>query len=314
MGAGWISKLESSLAAVKVVAIAAFIVLAVALIAGVFPGKPGVGAGALGAEPLFQGGVAGIAGSMLVVMFTYAGFEVIGLAASETGQPHKTVPRAIVYTVLSLTGLYIGAIALLLPLLPTSAIAAETSPFVAALKYQGIGWATGAINVVLLTAILSTMLAATFGLGRMIRSLAGEGYAPQWLKDEGDVPYRGIAFSGSSMLVCLLLSFLLPKQIYLFLVGSGGFSLLFTYLVILLTHYRFRKKYGCPPKGNCQLPWYPFTSWIAIAVTAAILASMPLIPGQGAGMAAGVLLVVFYLACYAVMRHVKRSKRVKKYT
>ncbi|NJD04716.1 MAG: amino acid permease, partial [Ruminiclostridium sp.] len=134
------------------------------------------------------------------------------------------------------------------------------------------------------------------------------GHAPQWLKDKGDVPYRGIGFSGAAMLAGLTLSFLLPRQVYLFLVGSGGFSLLFTYLIILLSHYKFRKKHGCPPSGNCQLPWYPFTSWAAIAATAAILISMPLIPGQGAGMAAGILFVAFYLVCYGIMHYVKRSK------
>lgn len=313
MGAGWITKLETSLAAVKVIAIAAFIAIAAALISGAFPGKPRLGSGALTVEPLFQGGLSGVAGSMLMVMFTYAGFEVIGLAASETSQPHKTVPRAILYTVLALSGLYIGAIVLLLPLLPVSGIDTNVSPFIAALEYRGIGWAAGVINIVLLTAILSTMLAATFGLGRMMRSLSDEGHAPGWLKDKGDVPYRGIVFSGASMFAGLSMSFLLPKQVYLFLVSAGGFSLLFTYLVILITHYRLRKKNGCPPKGNCQLPWYPYTSLAAITAMAAIIVSMPLIPGQGAGLAAGVILVVFYFICYVVMRHVRRSRRVKKY-
>lgn len=313
MGAGWISKLESSLAAVKVLAIAAFIVLALGLIGGLATGRPPIGTGALGMEPVFPGGLGGIAGSMLIVMFTYAGFEVIGLAASETAHPHRTVPRAITYTVFTLTGLYIGAIVLLLPLIPVSGISPETSPFVAALELRGIGWAAGAINIILVTAILSTMLAATFGLGRMIRSLTNEGHAPEWLKDKGDIPNKGIAFSGIAMFAGLAMSFVLPKQVYLFLVGSGGFSLLFTYFVILITHYRFRKKNGCPPRNQCQLPWFPMTSWIGIVSVAVIIASMPLIPGQSAGLAAGVLLVVFYSVCYAVMYYIRKSRRIRRH-
>lgn len=309
MGAGWISKLESSLAALKALAITAFIIIAIILIIGVISGKKPVGIGALAKEPLFAGGAAGIAGSMLIVMFAYAGFEVIGLAASEAGKPHRTVPRAITGTVLALTGLYIGGVALILPLVPTSVISTEVSPFVAALEYRGIWWAAGIINIVLVTAILSTMLAATFGLGRMMRSLVDEGYAPQWLKDKSDIPYRGIVFSGAAMLSGLAMSFVLPKYIYLFLVSSGGFSLLFTYLVIMLSHYKFRKKHGCPPEGTCQFPGYPFSSWFVIASLAAIIASMPLIPGQGSGLVAGIILVVFYMICYAVMQYVKRAKR-----
>lgn len=302
LGAERLSKLESGLAAVKLFAVVGFIVLAAALVTGIFPGRTAVGLGALQGEPFLPGGIAGIAGSMLVVMFTYAGFEIIGLAASETPDPHRHVPRAIGYTVAALVGLYSLSVLLLLPLLPTGVMPEETSPFVEALSRRGLSWAAGGINIILVTAILSTMLAATFGLGRMIRSLADEGHAPFWMRDKGDIPYRGILFSGASMLAGLGLGFLLPKQVYLFLVSSGGFSLLFTYVVIVATHYRFRKRNGCPPKGSCQLPGFPYTSWLALGALLAIIASMPLVRGQGSGLLAGVILIAFYMGAYLIAR------------
>ncbi len=306
LGADRLSKLESGLAAVKLLAIIGFIIIAIALIAGVMPQAPSVGAGVLREEPFLPSGIAGIAGSMLIVMFTYAGFEIIGLAASETANPHKTVPRAILYTVLGLVGLYTIAITLLLPLIPTAALTEEVSPFVAALELRGVAWAANIINIVLVTAILSTMLAATFGLGRMMRSLADEGYAPAWLKDNNNIPYRGILFSGIAMLLAFGLAFILPQQIYLFLVSSGGFSLLFTYVVILLTHFSFRKQHGCPPQGKCQLPGYPYTSWIAIVAMLGIIASMPLIPGQGSGLIAGLILIAIYSFSYLFSKNLAR--------
>lgn len=306
LGADRLSKLESGLAAVKLLAIIGFIIIALALIAGVMPQAPSVGAGVLREEPFLPSGIAGIAGSMLIVMFTYAGFEIIGLAASETANPHKTVPRAILYTVLGLVGLYTIAITLLLPLIPTAALTEEVSPFVAALELRGVSWAANIINIVLVTAILSTMLAATFGLGRMMRSLADEGYAPAWLKDNNNIPYRGILFSGIAMLLAFGLAFILPQQIYLFLVSSGGFSLLFTYVVILLTHFSFRKQHGCPPQGKCQLPGYPYTSWIAIVAMLGIIASMPLIPGQGSGLIAGLILIAIYSFSYLFSKNLAR--------
>lgn len=298
LGADKLTKLESGLAVVKLLAIVGFVVVGLVLIMGVMPGVPRVGAGELVTEPWFPAGIGGIAGSMLIVMFTYAGFEIIGLAASETRDPHKTVPRAIIFTVLGLVGLYIATITVLLPLIPTSQLTEEISPMVAALTNWGLGWAGGVINIVLVTAILSTMLAATFGLGRMIRSLADEGHAPSWIKDKADIPYRGILFSGAAMLAGLGLGFVLPQQIYLFLISSGGFALLFTYVVILATHYKFRKSTGCPPNGKCQLPGYPVSSWIAIGSLIAIIASMPLVPGQGSGLLAGLGLVVLFTGIY----------------
>ncbi|MEL7596760.1 MAG: amino acid permease [Clostridiaceae bacterium] len=313
LGSDKLSKLESGLAAIKLMAIIGFILLAIFLVSGLIPNKPTVGIGSLVNEPLFPAGIPGIAGSMLIVMFTYAGFEIIGLAASETKNPHRTVPKAINYTVIGLVGLYTAAITLLLPLIPTAAVTEEVSPFVSALKLYGIDWAASAINIVLVTAILSTMLAATFGLGRMIRSLAEEGCAPSWLRDKGNIPYRGIIFSGISMLLALGLGFLLPQRIYIFLVSSGGFSLLFTYLIIMTTHYKFRKKHGCPPQGNCQFPGYPYTSWIIIAALLITIITMPLIPGQGSGLVAGIVLLVFYSACYMVTKYMKNTSNIKKY-
>jgi L-asparagine transporter-like permease len=309
LGADKLSKLESGLAAVKLLAIVGFVVIGIALIAGFIPDSPRVGAGELTNESWFPAGIGGIAGSMLIVMFVYAGFEVIGLAASETSNPEKTIPRAITYTVLGLVGLYVAAITILLPLIPTNILTEEESPMVLALSRWGLGWAGNVMNIVLITAILSTMLAAMFGLGRMIRSLAEEGHAPSWLRDNKDIPYRGIMFSGVAMLAGLTLGFFLPQQLYVFLISSGGFALLFTYIIILATHYKYRKKYGCPTNGNCQLPGYPYTSWFAILSLIAIVVSMPLVPGQGAGLITGISLVLLYAGIYFIK---KRYSKIKK--
>ena len=301
LGADKLSKLESGLAAVKLLAIAAFIILALLLIIGIMPGTPGLGAGELAGEPLMPGGIKGIAGSMLIVIFSYAGFEIIGLAASEADNPRETVPKAIKYTVLCLVGFYIVSVIVLLPLIPTAALSEKVSPMVAALNRWGIGWAGTVINLVLITAILSTMLAAMFGLGRMMRSLADEGHAPKWLKDKKDVPYGGIVFSGLAMLIGLGLGLLIPR-VYLFLISSGGFALLFTYAAILATHIRFRKEHGCPPEGRCQMPGYPYTSWIALISIIIVILSMPFISGQASGLIAGFIMVALYSLIYVTVK------------
>ncbi|CAM4295614.1 MAG: amino acid permease [Paenibacillus macerans] len=298
LGAQHLSKLESSLAAVKLIAIAGFIAIGLAIIAGLMPGAPAVGAGELRSEPWLPGGIAGIAGSMLTVVLTYAGFEVIGLAASEVRNPRKTIPRAINLTLISLIGLYVGAIAVILPLFPSRGIIADESPLVLSLTRWGMGWAGTLMNIVMITAILSTMLAAMFGLGRMIRSLAGEGHAPNWLKDETDVPYRGILFSGAAMLAGLGLGYLLPQQVYLFLLSLGGFSLLFSYFMILAAHYKWRRRTPCSPEAACQLPGFPYTSWLGLTALVAIIASMPFIPGQGTGLIIGLILVALLAGTY----------------
>lgn len=300
MGAHQLSKLESGLAFIKIFAVLSFIIIGLALIIGLFPHTPAVGLGSVTQEPFFAGGFKSLAGCMLIVMFTYAGFEIIGLASSEAKDPQKTIPKAIRYTVIGLVSLYMISHAVLLPLIPTANISPDTSPIVAALNRQNITWAGSVINAVLITAILSTMLASMFGIGRMMRSLAEDKLAPKFLKDHTDVPYRGILFSGFAMLWALWFGMLFPS-VYLFLISSGGFAILFSYVVIMMTHIRFRRKHGCPPDGKCQMKGFPISSFFTLFALIAAIISMPFVEGQTSGLIAGSLIVAFYSLCYLLL-------------
>lgn len=295
-----LSTLESGLAAIKLFAIIGFIIFGLFLITGLIPRMEPLGLGVVAKEPLLPGGLAGIAGSMLIVMFTYAGFEVIGLVAPDAKNPNLTVRIAINYTIIGLVSLYILAITILLPLVQTKNLNAETSPFVVGLSSVGLYWGATVMNSVLLIAILSTMLASVFGLGRMIHSLADEGHAPSWLKEKNGVPRRGIIFSGIAMLAGIGLANILPNRFYIFLVSSGGFSLLFSYVIIMATHYQFRRRYGCPPKEHCQLRGYPYSSILGLLALIIIIISMPLVPGQGSGLFAGLILVLLFVLLYMI--------------
>ena len=310
LGADKLSKLASGLAAVKLLAIISFIIIGLLLITGIIPGRSAIGVGELVREPLLPGGISGIAGSMLIVVFAYAGFEIIGLAASEADNPTETIPKAINYTVISLVGFYILSIIVLLPLIPTAQLNESVSPMVVSLNRWGITWAGSIINMVLVTAILSASLASMFGIARMLRSLADEGHAPRWLRDKKDVPHKAIAFSGISMLLGLGFGLLFPR-IYLFLISASGFALLFTYAVIMATHIRFRRQNGCPPNGKCQMPGYPYMSWIGLISMIIIIFSMPLISDQLSGLIIGFIMIAIFSLTYIGMKVFSNSEKNK---
>ncbi|RDU21967.1 amino acid permease [Anaerosacchariphilus polymeriproducens] len=305
LGARQLSSLESVLAGIKIVTIIAFIILGLLLILGIFPNVNRIGGNVMASESFLPGGLTSLAGSMLLVLFSYAGFEIIGLAASETKDKQKTIPRAIHFTVFWLVGLYIMSVLVLLLLIPTNEISESVSPMVAALRRYRITWVGSVMNLILISAILSTMLAAMFGLGRMLRSLIGDGLGPHLLKDKTDVPYKGILFSGFIMLVSLFIGLLFPK-VYLFLISSGGFSLIFTYIVLMLTHIRFRKKNGLP-EGKCRLGGFPYSSFFTLIGLLIAIFSMPFVAGQTSGFLAGILLVGFYSVCYLIMKVVAKK-------
>ncbi|WML52677.1 hypothetical protein RCG17_25475 [Neobacillus sp. PS3-12] len=91
-------------------------------------------------------------------------------------------------------------------------------------------------------------------------------------------------------------------RVYLVLITTSGFTLIFTYAVIMASHIRFRKRMGCPPEGKCQMPGFPFTSWIAFISMIIVLLSMPLIPGQTTGLISGIVMVVIFSMIYFVMK------------
>ncbi|MDK2808936.1 MAG: hypothetical protein PWP24_1673 [Clostridiales bacterium] len=300
LGAKQLGKLESALAAIKLFAIVAFIILGFLLITGILFGSKAIGLSVIWNEPFLQGGILSFLGSFLIVIFTYAGFEIIGLAASETRDKERTVPKAIHITVFSLVSLYILSITILLLLIPTDSLSETTSPLVSALERYHLTWAGDAMNFILISAILSTMLAAMFGIGRMLRSLVEDALAPTLLLDHGEVPKKGILFSGLCMLISLFIGLLFPR-VYLFLISSGGFSLLFTYIILMLTHIRFRKQNG-KPKGRCYLGGYPYSSLFTLLGLLVSLFSMPFMEGQRSGFLAGILLILFFYICYGIMK------------
>jgi L-asparagine transporter-like permease len=295
------SVIESVMAAVKVLAIIAFVLIMLAVLAGLLPGRP---PGRLvRSEPFLPAGLGGLAGSMLVVLFSYAGFEVMGLAAPEARDPIHTVPRAVLLTVVLLVGLYMSGVAVMLPVLPISAVSRDVSPLVRTFQVIGFSGLAAGLNLIVTSASLSTMVAAMFGLGRMLQSLAEEGQAPAVFKrlTPAGTPRNAIVASAAGMLVGVVLAFLLPKGVYLFLASSGAFSLLFAYLMILGSQLVIRRKEGCRP-GVCQMPWYPYGTWLGIALVLLAMAAMPLVPGQGAGLLAGLGLLAVIAAAYLLTR------------
>lgn len=303
LGVRFLTLVESAMAGVKLLAVVGFILLMLALILGLVPGRPPVGLGAVRSEPLLPTGPGGLAGSMLVVLFTYAGFEVLGLAAPDARDPQRTVPRAVALTVLSLVVLYMAAMAVILPILPTAAVEKEVSPLVATLQHAGFSRLAPGLNLVIMSASLSTMLAAMYGLSRMLYSLAEEGQAPAALRrlSAGGIPRPAILASAGGMLVGVVLAYVLPRQVYLFLVSSGGFALLFAYLMILASQLVLRRRQGCSA-GICQMPGYPYLTWLGIVLVLAAMAAMPLVPGQGAGLLAGLAMLIFFALYYLLAR------------
>jgi L-asparagine transporter-like permease len=263
-------QIESAMAAVKVFAVAAFIVVAAGAFAHLWP-RPALAvpsAPRLWHESWWPRGVAPPLASFILVLFAYAGTGVIGLAAGETREPPVTIPRALAGIVPTITVLYLGAVFALLALVPRHAFSSATSPFVVALARLGLPDASTVMNAVLLLAVLSTMNAALYSNSRVLYSLGQSGEAPDAVArlNARGIPATAIWWSAGLLAGTIVLAYLLPSRAYSELVTATGFQAMFIWVVVLLTHLRYRRYLQERGRLGFRLRGYPWTTYACLAL------------------------------------------------
>ena len=76
---------------------------------------------------------------------------------------------------------YVGSVTLLAMLLPSDQYVAGTSPFVTVFGQMGLAWMGDVMNMIVITAALSSCNSGLYSIGRIFRTMANNGHAPQWL-------------------------------------------------------------------------------------------------------------------------------------
>ncbi len=247
-------------ALIKVVAIVAFIAVGLGLIFGLGP------APAVGFSNLFNGpggflphGWKGAWLALTLVITSYMGVEVIAVTAGEAEHPETSIPRAMKSMVLRLIIFYVLAIGVMLMMTPWNQISEGArgitgSPFVRAFASAGIPYAAGVMNLVVISAALSSANSNLYLTTRMLFSLSRSGYAPGWLStvSAAGVPLRAVAVASGGMAVAILLAIYAPGDAFLALFGTAVAGMLFIWIVILFTYLRFRASMS--PERVAQLP------------------------------------------------------------
>ena len=246
---GNFGEFEYWFAMIKVLAIIVFIAVGISLIAGLGP-WPAVGLGNLTQHGGFlPHGWRGVWLALTLAITSYMGVEVIAVAAGEAQRPEESIPRAMRAIVLRLIIFYVLAITIMLAMTPwnqTGSASITGSPFVRAFATAGIPFAASIMNMVVITAALSSANTNLYLSTRMLFSLSQGHYAHRWLArlSGNGVPHRALALSTAGMIAAILLAIFAPKNAFLLLYGTAVAGMFFVWIVILLTHLRFRQALG----------------------------------------------------------------------
>ncbi len=260
-------------AAIKVVTVLIFIGTGILMIAGILQGgeHAGLENWTIGDAP-FPGGFAAMVGVAMIVGFSFQGTELIGIAAGESENPGRNIPRAIRQIFWRILLFYVFAIlviGLLIPytdpqLLRNDVTDISVSPFTLVFEKAGLLSAAAVMNAVVLTSVLSAGNSGMYASTRMLFNLAREGKAPRIFArlSRNGVPRYALVATTVVAALCFLTSIFSPTSVYIWLLNTSGMTGFIAWLGIAISHYRFRRGYVLQGRDLSLLPYrsalFPF--------------------------------------------------------
>jgi AAT family amino acid transporter len=273
-------ELEFWFALIKVVTIVALI--AVGFFVIVFH------AGELGATASFSNlwthggflpfGIGGVLLTLQIVMFAYSGVELIGVTAGEAENPAVVLPRATNGITARILIFYLGALIIIMALVPWTQLSPSVSPFVFVFGKLGVPGAAAIINLVVITAATSSCNSGLFSTGRMLWSLAQRGQAPRAFAtlNRQQVPAAGIQLSAAALLLVVVLNYLVPEKAFTWVTSVALVGTLWTWGIIMVAHANYRRAVaaGRAAVAPFRMPGAPYANWAVVAFLLAVTVTL----------------------------------------
>jgi len=298
-------EMEFWLSIIKISAIIAMIVGGAAIIVFGFGAKTG---GATGIGNLWQNGgflpngIAGLIASLTMVVYAFGGIEIIGITASEAKDPEKSIPRAINQVPARILVFYVLSMFVLMSIFPWNEIGTGGSPFVLIFDNLGFTYAAHALNIVLISAVVSAINSDVFATGRMLFGMAKQGQAPQSFAklSRHGVPWMTVLLIGAAMGVGVLLNVLMPESAFTLIASAGAFAFIWVWLMILVAQMRMRSKLSAEQVANLQFKtlFYPYGTLMGIGFMLFLFGGMAYFESSRPSLIAGVLFLLLFSVAY----------------
>ncbi|MCV7378654.1 GABA permease [Mycobacterium alsense] len=262
-------------AGIKVATIVVFLAIGSLYVLGLLPGHHTDFSNLTSHGGPFPKGVGAVFAAIVVVIFSMVGAEIVTVAAAESRDPEFAVQRATRSVVARIGIFFVGSVFLLVLILPWNSLETGASPYVAALKHMGLRGADQVMNAVVLTAVLSCLNSGLYTASRMLFVLADRREAPERLVrlSGRGVPHLAILCSSAIGFGCVVMAWVAPNTVFLFLLNSSGAVILFVYWLIALSQIILRRR---TPDEELRIKmWFhPVLSVLTLAGITAVLVQM----------------------------------------
>ena len=276
-------EMEFWFACIKVVAIIALIVLGLYFI---LTGQP-TSAGVASFSNLwshggwFPKGMDGFIQSFQMVVFAFAGIELVGLTAGETENPEKVIPKSINSIPVRIILFYVGALGVIMSIFPWDSVNPDCSPFVEVFLAVGIVGAASMVNFVVLTSAASACNSGVFSTSRLLYSLAKRNHAPGILEILTSKQVPANALFLSVLVICLVvaLQYVVAEGVFVIISSVSTFCFLYIWGIITICHMKFiRKRPDLAAKSVFKMPLFPFLNYLVLAFFAFVIVTLAFNP------------------------------------
>jgi L-asparagine transporter-like permease len=186
-------------------------------------------------------------------IYAFGGIEMLAVTTGESSSSND-IPRATRLTFFLLAGIYLGAITILVGVMPWNNTGVSESPFVSVLRLAHIPAAAYFMNFVVLTAALSGANAKLYVASRLLFSMGRSGWAPARMGklNASGSPRWALLVSSYGIVTALIIQHWAPKQAFLYIMGAAFSGLIFSWVVCLAAHISFRRR--LTPQQVAALP------------------------------------------------------------
>src|SRR5258708_9687214 len=170
-------------------------------------------------------------------LYSFLGIEMVAVSSGEASSS-KAVSKATRMAFAMLAVLYVGAMAVLVGVMPWRHAGGGESPFVTVFNVAGIPAAGFIMNLVVLSAALSGANATLYVSSRMLFSLARSGYAPArvGVLNAHGVPMRALLLSMIGILAALVVQLNASEKAFLYIINTYLLALILPSLISLPAH------------------------------------------------------------------------------
>lgn len=292
-------EVEFWFAVLKIFAISAFIVVGLLLAAIALFGTSHHEAGFSNLwryHGFFPKGLGGMLQAFSLVVLGYSGVETLAVTAGESENPLDAIPRAVSNVSWRILILYLGSVFVMLIAFPWSALAGRhTSPYVLLFARIGVPAAATIINAIIITSGLSSSNTGLYGGSRMVFSMSDKRFVPPGMKklNGRKVPKWAVLMTGLGMSVGILVTYLAPNSVYVWMSSAASFAALWTWGTILISELLFRRKFT--GRLRYPTPGWPVIPFIGLALIAATLAAIAVSPLTDLSVWSGAVWLVFLI-------------------